>query len=46
MLSSTTAQSPTFTAPTQLLSNSVLTFTLMVNDGAQDSAADTVAVLD
>ncbi len=43
-LSDATAQSPTFTAPTELLSDSVLTFTLTVNDGAQDSEADTVAV--
>ncbi len=44
VLSSTTAQTPTFTAPTQLVSDSVLTFTLTVNDGAQDSEADTVTV--
>ncbi len=45
VLSSTTEPyERTFTAPTQLVSDSVLTFTLTVNDGAQDSEADTVAV--
>ncbi len=43
-LSSSTAQSPTFTAPAQLLQNAVLEFTLRVNDTVQDSAADTVVV--
>ena len=42
-LSSATAQSPTFTAP-DLAANETLTFSLTVNDGAQDSAAATVDV--
>ncbi len=43
-LSSTTAQSPTFTAPSNLPNDSLLQFGLTVNDGLQDSAEDTVDV--
>ena len=42
-LSSTTAASPTFTAP-ELLAYEDLVFSLTVNDGTVDSAADTVTV--
>ena len=43
-LSSATDQGPTFVAPTGLAEDETLTFSLTVNDGAQDSAADTVDV--
>ena len=43
-LSSSTAQSPTFTAPTQLLSNASLVFSLKVSDGVNTSTADTVTI--
>lgn len=43
-LSSATAKKPTFTAPSALAQNAVLTFQLVVNDGTQDSAPDTVEV--
>jgi len=43
-LSSTTMAAPTFAAPDELDSDSVLTFELTVNDGTQDSAPDTVVV--
>ena len=43
-LSSTVAVSPTFTAP-ELSSDDTLTFSLTVNDGSQDSTADTVDVM-
>ena len=42
-LSSTTAASPTFTAPDRT-ADYTLTFSLVVNDGTSDSAADTVDV--
>ena len=42
-LSSTTAAKPTFTAPT-LSADTPYTFTLTVNDGAQDSAAASVTI--
>ena len=42
-LSDTTAASPTFTAP-ELLADEDLVFSLTVNDGTADSAADTVTV--
>ena len=42
-LSSTTAAKPTFTAPT-LSTDTTYTFTLTVNDGAQDSAAASVTI--
>ena len=42
-LSSTTAAMPTFTAPT-LSTDTPYTFTLTVNDGAQDSAAASVTI--
>ncbi|MBL9048654.1 MAG: hypothetical protein JNK19_00895 [Tabrizicola sp.] len=46
LLSSTTAASPTFTAPTLTYNapDAVLTFDLVVNDGVQDSVADSVTV--
>ncbi len=44
LMPDSTVAAPTFTAPTQLVSDSVLTFTLTVNDGTQDSAKDTVLV--
>ncbi len=43
-LSDSTLQNQEFTAPTQLPEDSVLTFTLTVNDGVNDSAPDTVLV--
>ena len=43
-LSSTTAQSPTFTAPTELSNDVTLTFSLTVNDGTNTSPAATVDV--
>ena len=43
-LSSATAASPTFTAPTQLVSNATLVFSLTVSDGVNTSTADTVTV--
>ena len=43
-LSSSTAQSPTFTAPTELLSNASLVFSLTVSDGVNTSTADTVTI--
>ena len=43
-LSDATAASPGFTAPTELLENLTLTFSLTVNDGTQDSTADTVDI--
>ena len=43
-LSSSTAQSPTFTAPTELLSNASLVFSLKVSDGVNTSTADTVTI--
>ena len=43
-LSSSTAQSPTFTAPTQLLTNASLVFSLTVSDGVNTSTADTVTI--
>ncbi len=45
-LSSLTAARPTFAAPTQPFNAAdiVLTFSLTVNDGVQDSAADTVTI--
>lgn len=45
-LSSTTAASPTFTAPTLAIGapNSVLVFSLTVNDGIDSSVADTVTI--
>lgn len=45
-LSSTSAASPTFTAPTLVpgASNETLTFSLIVNDGTDDSVADTVDI--
>lgn len=44
-LSDVTAESPTFTAPTLANNTPVtLTFSLIVNDGAVDSTADTVTV--
>ena len=42
-LSSNTAASPTFTAPDRT-GDYTLTFSLVVNDGNSDSAADTVAI--
>ena len=42
-LSDSTAQSPTFTAPS-LASSETLTFSLVVNNGTEDSAADSVDV--
>ena len=36
--------SPTFTAPANLVTNAVLTFSLVVNDGNTDSTADTVTI--
>ena len=43
-LSDATTASPSFTAPTELLENLTLTFSLTVNDGTQDSTADTVDI--
>lgn len=45
-LSSTSAAGPTFTAPTLVpgASNETLTFSLIVNDGTDDSVADTVDI--
>ena len=43
-LSSSTAQSPTFTAPTELLANASLVFSLTVSDGVNTSTADTVTI--
>ena len=43
-LSDTAAQSPTFTAPTQLSNDVTLTFSLTVNDGTNTSTAATVDV--
>ncbi len=44
-LNDTSAQSPTFTAPENLLANAVLVFSLVVNDGVNNSAtADTVTI--
>ena len=43
-LSSASAQNPTFTAPTQLATNTTLTFSLTVNDGLVYSRPDTVDV--
>ena len=43
-LSDATTASPGFTAPTELLENLTLTFSLTVNDGTQDSTADTVDI--
>ena len=44
-LSSTTAERPTFTAPTELLTDLTLTFSLTVSDGMNTSAAaDTVVI--
>ena len=43
-LSDAAAASPTFTAPTQLLSDLTLTFSLTVNDGTNTSTAATVDV--
>ncbi len=43
-LSDETTASPSFTAPTELLENLTLTFSLTVNDGTQDSTADTVDI--
>ncbi len=43
-LSSTTAQSPTFTAPTQLSNDVTLTFSMTVNDATNTSTAATVNV--
>ncbi len=45
-LSDATAAMPTFTAPTQLVANAVLTFSLVVNDNEQstDSPVDTVTI--
>ena len=43
-LTGPTTASPTFTAPTGLTANKALEFSLKVNDGTNDSAADTVTV--
>ncbi len=43
-LSDTTVASPTFAAPTQLLNDVTLTFSLTVDDETNTSTADTVAV--
>ena len=43
-LSDATTASPSFTAPTELLENLTLTFSLTVNDGTKDSTADTVDI--
>jgi LmbE family N-acetylglucosaminyl deacetylase len=43
-LSSTTAVNPSFVVPTTAPNGSVLTFQLIVNDGTQSSAPDSVAV--
>ena len=43
-LSDVTAVSPSFTAPSGLSANALLTFSLTVNDGEFDSTPDTVAV--
>ena len=43
-LSDETTASPGFTAPTELLENLTLTFSLTVNDGTQDSVEDTVGI--
>jgi hypothetical protein len=45
-LSSTTASQPTFTAPTLSVgaSSSTLVFSLVVNDGTDNSSADTVSI--
>ncbi len=43
-LSDPTAARPTFTAPTELLENAALVFSLVVNDGVQDSDPATVTV--
>ena len=43
-LSSANMASPTFTAPTQLAADAVLTFSLVVSDGNMDSTADTVTI--
>ena len=43
-LSGATTVSPTFTAPSGLTADAALVFSLTVNDGVQDSPADTVTV--
>ncbi len=43
-LNDATTAAPSFTAPSQLVADAVLTFNLVVNDGTQDSAADTVVI--
>ncbi len=43
-LSDATTATPSFTAPSQLTADAVLTFSLVVNDGTLDSAADTVVI--
>ena len=43
-LTGETTATPTFTAPENLLTNAVLEFSLIVNDGVSDSAAATVTI--
>ena len=43
-LTGDTTATPTFTAPENLLTNAVLEFSLIVNDGVSDSAAATVTI--
>ncbi len=45
-LSDATTATPSFTAPSQLTADAVLTFSLVVNDGTQDSAATTVVTVE
>lgn len=44
VLSDASAQQPSFTAPTFAQGDAVLVFSLIVNDGAADSAPDTVTI--
>ncbi len=43
-LNNASTESPTFTAPTNLSANAVLEFSLVVNDGANDSQPNTVTI--
>ena len=43
-LTGQTTATPTFTAPRELLTNAVLEFSLIVNDGVSDSSANTVTI--